>query len=89
MLGLPSGKTSSERSIARLATKWKPSTPNALLCVTGAQASKLFVFLREFLRTLTDPCVLDRACVAPWIPDPSEAPDDNQLNARDGAGNLL
>lgn len=44
------------------------------------------VQLRSFLETLTDPCVLDRACLAPWIPDPSEAPDDNQLNAVDVNG---
>ena len=43
----------------------------------------------EFLDTLTDPCTLDRACLAPWIPDPSEAPDDHQLNATDRDGNLL
>jgi cytochrome c peroxidase len=43
----------------------------------------------EFLETLTDPCTLDRACVAPWIPDPAEAPDDNQLNAVDQNGNPL
>lgn len=42
-----------------------------------------------FLRTLTDPCTLDRSCLAPWIPDPTEAPDDNQLNAIDINGNPL
>ena len=45
--------------------------------------------LDAFLRSLTDPCTLDRACVAPWIPDPSDAPDGNQLNAVDVAGNPL
>ena len=39
-----------------------------------------------FIRALTDPCTLDRACLAPWIPDPSEAPDGNQLNAVDANG---
>lgn len=43
----------------------------------------------EFLLTLTDPCTLDRACLAPWIPDPSEAPDNNQLNALDRNGSPL
>lgn len=42
-----------------------------------------------FLLTLTDPCTLDRACLAPWIPTPGEAPDDNQLNAVDANGNPL
>jgi cytochrome c peroxidase len=45
--------------------------------------------LEAFLLTLTDPCVLDRACLAPWIPVPSEAPDENQLNAVDGSGTPL
>jgi len=42
-----------------------------------------------FLRTLTDPCVLDRACLSPWIPDVQEAADDHQLNAVDVNGNPL
>ncbi len=45
--------------------------------------------IQAFLRTLTDPCVTDRACVAPWIPEASEAPDGNQLNAVDVDGNPL
>ena len=45
--------------------------------------------VQAFLETLTDPCVLDRACLAPWIPEPSAAPDDNQLNAVDQNGNPL
>ncbi len=45
--------------------------------------------LDAFIRSLTDPCTLDRACLAPWIPDPSEAPDGNQLNAVDANGNPL
>ena len=42
-----------------------------------------------FLESLTDPCVLDRECLTPWIADPSEDPDGNQLNAIDAAGNTL
>jgi cytochrome c peroxidase len=42
-----------------------------------------------FLETLTDPCTQDRACLAPWIPEPSEAPDDNQLDAVDANRNPL
>lgn len=42
-----------------------------------------------FLASLTDPCTLDRACLAPWIPTPGEAPDDNQLNAVDADGDPL
>ncbi len=42
--------------------------------------------INAFIRALTDPCTQDRACLAPWIPEPSEAPDDNQLNAVDAGG---
>jgi cytochrome c peroxidase len=45
--------------------------------------------LFAFMEALTDPCTLDRTCVAPWIPDPSEAPDGNQLNAVDANGDPL
>lgn len=42
-----------------------------------------------FLNTLTDPCLLDRDCFAPWIPAPEEDPDGNQLNAVDDNGDPL
>ena len=42
-----------------------------------------------FLRTLTDPCVLDRTCLSPWIPGIDEAADDLQLNAVDISGDPL
>jgi cytochrome c peroxidase len=45
--------------------------------------------MHAFLDTLTDPCVLDRDCLAPWIPTPGEAPDENQLNAIDMDGDPL
>jgi cytochrome c peroxidase len=40
--------------------------------------------LIEFLKTLTDPCVTDRTCLAPWIPDSAVAdPDGLRLDAVD------
>ena len=42
--------------------------------------------LDAFLGALNDPCTLDRACLAPWIPEPQEDPDGNQLNAVDADG---
>ncbi|MFK5913764.1 MAG: cytochrome c peroxidase [Woeseiaceae bacterium] len=46
--------------------------------------------LVAFLKTLTDPCVKDRACLAPWIPDTNNlGPDGLQLNATDSSGALL
>ncbi|RMG95615.1 MAG: cytochrome-c peroxidase [Deltaproteobacteria bacterium] len=46
--------------------------------------------LLAFLEALTDPCVTDRACLAPWIPDP-EAPDPDgfRLVALDADGEPL
>jgi cytochrome c peroxidase len=43
----------------------------------------------EFLRTLTDPCLHDRACYGRWIPAADEAPDALQLNAVDATGQSL
>lgn len=50
-----------------------------------AQASDLVAFLRA----LTDPCIRDRACLAPWIAEDGDDPDGNQLNAVDGEGRPL
>ena len=41
-------------------------------------------YLVEFLKTLTDPCVTNRDCLAPWIPDSSDIdPDGERLIAVD------
>lgn len=46
--------------------------------------------LVAFLKTLTDPCVKDRACLAPWIPDASDTnPDGLRLNAFNNLGDYL
>jgi cytochrome c peroxidase len=46
--------------------------------------------LVNFLLALTDPCVKDPACLAPWIPDESlPDPDGLRLLAVDAAGNRL
>jgi cytochrome c peroxidase len=46
--------------------------------------------LVAFLRALTDPCVLDRSCLGPWIADPaSDDVDGGLLVAIDRDGNLL
>ena len=46
--------------------------------------------LVEFLKALTDPCVKDRACLAPWIPDAGDTnPDGLRLNAVDNTGAYL
>jgi cytochrome c peroxidase len=44
----------------------------------------------EFLKTLTDPCVKDRGCLAPWIPDGmGSGPDGLKLDAVDNTGDSL
>jgi cytochrome c peroxidase len=46
--------------------------------------------LLNFLLALTDPCVKDRACLAPWIPDADTPdPDGLRLNAVDEHGSGL
>jgi len=43
----------------------------------------------EFLETLTDPCIEDRECLSPWIPEIDNGPDGQQLNAVNQFGNRL
>lgn len=48
--------------------------------------------LVAFLNALTDPCIQDRDCLAPWIVDQNDVasfPDDKALVAHDSQGNLL
>jgi len=46
--------------------------------------------LVEFLKTLTDPCMKDRNCLAPWIPDAGDTnPDGLRVIAIDNTGALL
>ncbi len=43
-----------------------------------------------FLEALSDPCVPDRDCLAPWIPDTADTgPDGQQLNAVNSVGDFL
>jgi cytochrome c peroxidase len=59
--------------------------PDVAAVLTSAQVADI----REFLLTLTDRCVTNRSCLEPWIPDASEDPDGNQLNAMDRDGQPL
>ena len=45
--------------------------------------------LVDFMKTLTDPCVKDRACLAKWIPEVNEDPNGDQLDAININGDLL
>ncbi len=42
-----------------------------------------------FLKSLTDACVKDRACIAKWIPKTDEDPNGDQLDAVNAHGDLL
>ena len=49
-------------------------------------------WVAAFLRSLTDPCVESRECLAPWIVDDGGQalfPDDNPLIAEDSSGSAL
>jgi cytochrome c peroxidase len=46
--------------------------------------------LVAFVLSLTDPCVEDRSCLSPWIPDASDGnPDGLRINGFDSGGDLL
>ncbi len=46
--------------------------------------------LEAFLNALTDPCVLERDCLSPWIADQvNDNPDDNVFIAQDQFGDPL
>jgi len=56
----------------------------------SARTSLELAELVEFLETLTDPCVVDRAYLAPWVADPVlHDVDGHLLVAIDGNGELL
>lgn len=51
--------------------------------LTAVQQAELV----SFLEALTDPCLEDPSCVAPWVADPtSNGPDGLQINGVDGNG---
>ncbi|MCK5917434.1 MAG: hypothetical protein KAG34_03365 [Cocleimonas sp.] len=50
---------------------------------------KQVIQLVDFLHTLTDPCVKNRACLAKWIPKENEDPNGHQLDAVDMNGDSL
>ncbi|MFK7978046.1 MAG: cytochrome-c peroxidase [Halioglobus sp.] len=75
------------------------NTAKALAAFQALETSKLPTLeltaaeiedLVEFMHALTDPCVLDRECMSPWIPDNTDSgPDALQLNGVDENNELL
>jgi cytochrome c peroxidase len=84
------------------ATNMKLNTQKAMDQLTANRAAGLFTIrdieltddevadLLAFLETLTDPCIKDRTCMAPWIADCSVSdPDGLCLTGKDESGNSL
>lgn len=75
-------------ALAQLQANRTASKPGVLqdVALTDQQVEDLL----NFLATLTDPCVMDRACLSEWIPDANDPdPDNLRLNAKDQFGNTL
>jgi cytochrome c peroxidase len=87
-LNLNNAKENTDRAFKKLEQQ-RRARKNGVLkdaTLTDAQVDDLV----EFLKTLTDPCLKDRTCLATWIPgvhDPD--PDRLRLCARDAAGKEL
>lgn len=71
-------------ALRRLRAAGQSKLPNVLL--TDAEIAELVAFLES----LTDPCVLDRACLAPWIAGAPDAdPDGLRVEAVGADGQRL
>jgi cytochrome c peroxidase len=65
-----------------------PANGMPLINLAAVQENSIPLMV-AFLKSLTDPCLRDRACFGRWIPTPDEAPDVFQLNAVNGSGEPL
>jgi len=83
----PNARQNSIQALNKIQTERNQNDPQALQNINLNDGERNAVI--AFLQTLTDPCVTNRACLAPWIPTPNEAVDELQLNAVDINGNLL
>jgi cytochrome c peroxidase len=83
----PNARQNSNAVLAKSNTERNRNDPAALpnINLNNGQRNDIIAFLR----TLTDPCVQDRACLSDWIPNNDEAADELQLNAIDINGNAL
>jgi cytochrome c peroxidase len=83
----PDVRSNSDEAFAKMRREQNSSDPEATMPdVFDNTTAEQFDEIVEFMRTLTDACVLDRQCLAPWIPTPQDAPDGHQLNAVDRNG---
>lgn len=82
-------KENSQLAVDQLAANRIAGTISPILedgNLTDEEVSQIVMFLKS----LTDPCVLSRDCLAPWIPNASDTnPDGLRVNAVDGTGSTL
>jgi len=83
----PSAQANSQAALTKL--KAEQAAGTSLVSTDVDLSDDDVANLVSFLEALTDPCVTDRDCLAPWIPTAAEAEDELQLNAKDKDGNLL
>lgn len=83
----PNARANSNLAIDRVRAERNANDPDALpnVNLNGNERDAIVAFLR----TLTDPCVESRTCLAPWIATPAEAADSHQVEAVDINGNPL
>jgi cytochrome c peroxidase len=83
----PNAQANSDLAVDKVNQERNANDPDALpnFNLGNADINNLVAFLR----TLTDPCLRDTACIAPWIPTPAEDPDGHQLDAVDASGDPL
>src|SRR5262249_26860798 len=81
-------RENTERALARLKKHRRENKPGVLqdVALTDAQVADLL----GVLKTLTDPCLKSRECLAKWIPGPDDPdPDGLRICAKDKAGKEL
>lgn len=83
----PNAEQNSNEALTKVSIERKQNDPAALPAINLDINERNDIV--AFLRSLTDPCVVDRECLAPWIPTAAEAVDEQQLNAIDVNGNPL
>ena len=87
-LNLNNSKENTDRALKKLQQQRKAGKKGVLKDVdlTDAQVDDIV----EFLKSLTDPCLKDQACLAKWIPAQTDPdPDGLRQCAQDGTGKAL
>jgi cytochrome c peroxidase len=87
-LNLANSKEHTELALKKLEQQRRAGKKGVLqdVSLTDSQVDDIV----EFLKTLTDSCLKDQACLAKWIPGPSDPdPDGLRLCAKDRTGKEL